>query len=462
MKHFKLKLMSALCLSTLALVGCNNDNSSNNTSPTTTSVSGTAAVGSPIINAVIDLRCNGYSKNAAATTDAQGNWSANVQTANLPCATRLTGGTVNAATNTQTLYSITTGTGANVVVNITPLTDLILAKAVNSSAGNSLDSWFTGVFFSASLNDAVAKLAASIQSVLDELTAKGYTLPSGTDPFNPFSTSFTAATNNIYDQLLEQIGRAIAASSSQTYEQFKTNYLSGTSIPVAPTSTTTPPATTTPPTTTTPSTATCTAPKVAVTFSTTSSAPYTNGQQACASASSTSLTIDAKTLTNPTQNTAVTAPYAAYVFTEGTYQYEVILNNGALYEINLSNNSNYIGQFALDTSTCASQNKPKASSSDLAPFVGTYQVSINSSSVLTPFTIAANGDATLKNQTIAATDVCGPFVQSNGTSLLILAKNSANVQVSFNVFKDAVQGTFSAEGTDFTDTTGVSSFYGLK
>jgi hypothetical protein len=360
MKYFKHKLISAVCLSTFALTGCHEDSTSNPTTPTQpmTNVSGTAAIGSPIANAQIDLKCNGFSKDAAATTNAEGQWSASVPTAQLPCATRLTGGNVGTAANTQKLYSVTTDIGASTIVNITPLSDLILAKIVNSSTGEALDSWYTSASFVATLNTLFAQVSANVSIVLSQLSAQGYTLPSGT--FNPFSIPFTTTLSDPYDQLLEQIGRAIAASSSHTYDQFKTNYLTGTSIPLVPS--TTPPATT-PPATTPPA-------------------------------------------------------------------------SGA---------------------TCASLSKPKAAAGDLTQFVGTYQVKIGNATTAIPLTIAANGDIGLNSKTATASDICGPFVQSNGQGLLILAKNTTNIQV--NVFKDT-SGKITTEGPDFTSTTG-DFFFGV-
>jgi hypothetical protein len=85
--------------------------------------------------------------------------------------------------------------------------------------------------------------------------------------------------------------------------------------------------------------------------------PYTQGQKVCFTGSATSLAFDGKTLTNPIQNTAVTAPYSAYNFVDGTGAsticYETVLNAGALYEINVGKGAgctapatfNYQGQF---------------------------------------------------------------------------------------------------------------------
>lgn len=112
--------------------------------------------------------------------------------------------------------------------------------------------------------------------------------------------------------------------------------------------------TTTTPTTETPS-ASCTDPTKTLTYSANAMAtgnPFTDGQEVCFEASSTSLAFDGKTLTNPVQNTAVTAPYAAYTFTDGSYKLEVVFNAGALYEINVvdGSGSTFFGQFAFPAS----------------------------------------------------------------------------------------------------------------
>jgi len=99
-------------------------------------------------------------------------------------------------------------------------------------------------------------------------------------------------------------------------------------------------------------TASCTDPTKTLTYSAepmTTGNPFTDGQEVCFEASSTSLAFNGKTLTNPVQNTAVTDPYSAYTFTDGPYKMEAVFNSGALYEINVvdSAGSPFYGQFAF-------------------------------------------------------------------------------------------------------------------
>jgi len=75
--------------------------------------------------------------------------------------------------------------------------------------------------------------------------------------------------------------------------------------------------------------------------------PHTDAQELCIAASTTSLAFSGKTLSSPTQNTVVQAPYSAYAFTDTAARYEVIFNAGALYEINVSSldGNTFYGQF---------------------------------------------------------------------------------------------------------------------
>lgn len=88
-----------------------------------------------------------------------------------------------------------------------------------------------------------------------------------------------------------------------------------------------------------------------LTYSGSNNDRYSNNQSVCFTrVSSSTLAVGGKTLSNPTQNTAVSAPYSAWVFVDGNYSYEVIFNGSALHEINLSvTGGAFLGQFAAPT-----------------------------------------------------------------------------------------------------------------
>ena len=77
------------------------------------------------------------------------------------------------------------------------------------------------------------------------------------------------------------------------------------------------------------------------------SSPHKKGDVVCFTASATSLSFSGKTLTSPVQG-GVTPPYSSYTFKDATAKYEVILNSGAPYEINVIGNPDttvFYGQF---------------------------------------------------------------------------------------------------------------------
>lgn len=154
-------------------------------------------------------------------------------------------------------------------------------------------------------------------------------------------------------------------------------------------------------------------------FSTSASdAPYSNGQSVAftftknADNTKTSLAFNSKTLTNPAINSAVTAPYAAYIFTDGSTKYEVITENDTtIYEINVSVNDVYKGQFAASTSsnsggstsggalTSGLYYHPNANASVTQPYTSNQAVSFTlSSATISGSTLAFSGK-TLSNPT---------------------------------------------------------------
>jgi hypothetical protein len=169
--------------------------SSSSSSIGVVTLNGVAAVGAPITNANVIAKCaNNAGFTQTVTTNAQGVFSGTIAANALPCALQVTYGAPS--TNLHS-YAFAAG-----VVNITTLTDLIIANA------STLDpsAWF------ASSNWALAQntLAQATTNFKTSLTNAGYSVPQGT--FDPFAVTF--AIGDIWDQLLDQLQAAIAASSS--------------------------------------------------------------------------------------------------------------------------------------------------------------------------------------------------------------------------------------------------------
>lgn len=215
----------------LLLAACGDDASAPATTAGSVLVSGTAATGAPMANAVISLRCrNGGSANT--TADAAGAYSATVPAANLPCVVSAT-----PAGGGQAYFSMAAGSGGSLVTNISPLTSLALALA-----GTAPDAaWF------ASLTDAqLLSLASGLAAALAELNAAlaDYGLPAA---FNAVSSPLVAPlpgqVGNDYDRLLDQFQLALDGSADPSFANLLAGAAGTGDVPALPTPPRTPGAT---------------------------------------------------------------------------------------------------------------------------------------------------------------------------------------------------------------------------
>jgi hypothetical protein len=118
--------LSLLALGLLAACGGGGSSSSaGGGTVTTLSLQGTAATGAAIAGAAVQAKCSGGS--GTATTAADGTYTINLSVGTLPCVLEVspTGGG-------SKLYSVATGSGATATSNITPLTQLVVAKIVGA------------------------------------------------------------------------------------------------------------------------------------------------------------------------------------------------------------------------------------------------------------------------------------------------------------------------------------------
>ena len=308
--------------------------------PPVATLSGTAAVGLPIVGGDINIACAGGSPiNQAKLTSATGSWSVTLSGQTLPCAVQVSGGNIGSSTgaaNNTNYHSIAMTLGT---VNITPLTDLVVANL----AGKDPATWFSAPTLSTlSAADVDASLN-KIKNSLDLATALGTK--------NPLTTAFGAKNTDPLDNVLEALAKARIAAGYANHADF---FQVVTSVTISTPNgfnfaaeyakfASTSGGGTSP---------TCASTETALTFAAgQGSRPYTNGQTVCFTASSTALAFSGKTLGSPTQNTAVSAPFSAYKFVDGEYTYEVVFNADALHEINLLSGTVFAGQFAAASTT---------------------------------------------------------------------------------------------------------------
>ena len=207
----------------LALTACGGGGGSGTpvaSTPTAVPVTltGTAAVGVPLAGSTVSARCTTGAAVTPATTSATGQWTLNLgSVAMLPCAVEITGGTVSGAANTQVLHSYAQAAG---VVNVTPLTDMVVAMAANAQP----TSWF-GALDATHPPVIGTRLAAAQTTVIQALGTAHYSVPA-TAGFDLFSTTFNAALGDNYDGLLEAFAKGLAASG-KTYPELLASVLAG-------------------------------------------------------------------------------------------------------------------------------------------------------------------------------------------------------------------------------------------
>ena len=193
----------------VVLAACGGGGSSGNSpsagnSSVSVNTTGTAAIGSPIINGSVELKC-ASGTTASTTTGTDGSWSVSLKSTDYPCVVRVAGGQVNGSALASALHSVAAASGTT---NITPLTDIIVGVLGNQDP----DAWFNSVkggdlstsITTDNLNGALARL----ETALATLPGKP-TMPSG---FNPISSAFKAEKGDAGDDLLESYGASLTAS----------------------------------------------------------------------------------------------------------------------------------------------------------------------------------------------------------------------------------------------------------
>jgi hypothetical protein len=229
-------LAPAFCVaaSSLLLAACSNNHDDAASAPVApaaqTTLSGVAATGAAIAGASVQLHCVDGSS-PSATSAGDGKWTLAIPTSALPCAAKVSGGSVAGVANTSSFYSLAPIASGTATTNLTPLTDLALADAVNSAAGLALDAWFDGSSIATQLPQVASAINAAIADLRSALNSAGYTLP---ESFDPFVASIVAgAEGDVYDQLLEAYKQALETAAS-SYADARNGYAGGSTLPPMP------------------------------------------------------------------------------------------------------------------------------------------------------------------------------------------------------------------------------------
>ena len=131
--NFTLGLISAAVVTLTACGG--GGGGSTGPDGTVSRVTGVAATGLAIVNGSVTLKCV-TGTTGAIVTGTDGSFSIDVSSVTLPCVARVT--YRDSADAQKMLHSLVSTTG---IVNITPVTDLLVAKLANGTAASAFDSF---------------------------------------------------------------------------------------------------------------------------------------------------------------------------------------------------------------------------------------------------------------------------------------------------------------------------------
>lgn len=206
----------AISLSTSVLLGlsaCGGGGSSDASAPATTNTttfSGTAATGAAMSGAAISISC--MKGTGSATTAANGSYSANLTDITLPCALKATSADGNTVLYSLTSPSVTAST--NQTANITPLTQLLVAKL----AGTDPASFFANLNTAASSVTA-ANVSSAQAAVLDILSNAGVNVSNVGDLLvGALVPATSSASGNAYDVALDALAAALVKSGTSLKE----------------------------------------------------------------------------------------------------------------------------------------------------------------------------------------------------------------------------------------------------
>lgn len=178
------------------------------------SLTGTAAIGAPVVGGAVTVRC-ATGAVISATTTTGGAWSAALDGQAFPCLVAVSGGNIPAG---QTLFSLAVDTSN---LNVTPLTTLVLASAFDADPAT--------LTTLPTLDAARSALQQGVTEVTAFLESAGY----ASVPANPFVDVFQPVAGDPYDDLLEQLTRSLADAGMST-DDLVADLASGSSTVAVP------------------------------------------------------------------------------------------------------------------------------------------------------------------------------------------------------------------------------------
>jgi hypothetical protein len=169
-------------------------------------ISGTAAIGAPIVNGSVVIKCAG-GQPGSTSTGADGKFTVALAGISFPCALQVSGGQVNGTANTYTLHSFALASGN---ANITTLTQLATAKIVQRDPATYFQNLGVsgGTTYSVVSSPAITAAIGGVQTALGALTPAVDISAIG----NFFTGAFDAKAGDPVDAKLDALVAALAGS----------------------------------------------------------------------------------------------------------------------------------------------------------------------------------------------------------------------------------------------------------
>lgn len=180
----------------------------NGGSSTAPGLSGLAAIGAGIANATVSAKCASGTP-LSGSTDANGSYTLALDGRSLPCMVQVSGGTP-----AVTLHSFAQAAGR---VNITPVTELIVAKALGSNPATTFAGYApsNGTSLEAGLSAAQTYVASQLSAI------------TGASIADPLAGAF--AVGDADDKILDALANALSAAS-KTMDDLRTQAQSGATL----------------------------------------------------------------------------------------------------------------------------------------------------------------------------------------------------------------------------------------
>ena len=197
--------ITALAISVLTACGGSSNDTPVDGKPTPTSLTltGTAATGAAISGKLVEAKCAMGA--TSATTLADGSFSLSVSAGTWPCVLHVT------AADGSVLHSLAIGSGASTIANITPVTQLIvasLAAADPAAYYASFDATVAAAVTSSALGSAQAAIVAMLKAAGIDLTAVGDLISAAMKAKTPTNEG------DAYDHALDNLANAFTSSGT--------------------------------------------------------------------------------------------------------------------------------------------------------------------------------------------------------------------------------------------------------